>query len=88
MEIIKKNGDSEEFLPNKISISISNCAAEVSTHLTESDLKYIIKKTTHILHCLNRQNTPTSSYEVKCIVYRVLRETGFKKIAQEYMNVR
>lgn len=88
MEIIKKNGKTEEFMPNKISISVSNCAAELSTHLTESDLKYILKKTTDILTNLNRQNTPTSSYEVKCIVYRALRETGFKKIAQEYMNVR
>lgn len=88
MHIIKKNGKIEEFLSTKISTSVSNCAAELETQLTEGDLKHIIKKTVDILHSLDRENSPTSSYEVKCVVYRVLRENGFKNIAQEYMNVR
>lgn len=86
MEIIKRNGKTEQFVIAKINTSISNCAQELSSPLTEGDMKLLTNIVKKKLFDLHRDTSPTSSYEVKGIVYKVLSENGFKKIAAEYIS--
>ena len=86
MEIIKRNGNLEPFSIVKTEISISNCAQELSVPLTEADIKFLSNLVKKKLSDLHRDVSPTSSFEIKGIVYRILCENGFKTIAYEYMS--
>lgn len=86
MEIIKRNGVIEQFLITKTEISISNCSQELLLPLTESDIKFLSNLINEKLFSLHRDTSPTSSYEVKGIVYKILCENGFKRIAEEYIS--
>lgn len=86
MEIVKRNGKTERFTIGKINTSIANCAQELSFPLTEGDIKFLTNIVKKKLLDLHRDISPTSSYEVKGIVYKVLSENGFKTIAKEYIS--
>lgn len=86
MEIIKRNGVIEPFLISKTEISISNCSQELSLPLTEGDIQLLSNLINKKLLHLHRDMSPTSSYEVKGIVYKTLYENGFTKIAHEYIS--
>lgn len=86
MKIIKRNGLIEPFVISKIETSISNCSQELAIPLTESDIKFLSNLITEKLLTLNRDTSPTSSYEVKGVVYKTLYDNGFATIADEYIS--
>lgn len=85
MKIYKRDGFIADFIPTKIETSISNCAHDLNSPLTEGDIKYITKCAVKKIKEIRRDENFTSSYEVKGVVYRLLIECGFQDIAKEYI---
>lgn len=85
MKVIKKNGKVESFSKNKLKVSLENSAKDINIFLTESDLNLILKDIIKIIKSINKDDL-TSTYEVTGIVIQVLKDEGFEKIIESYIN--
>lgn len=83
MKVIKKNGNLSDFIPNKIKTSIENASQDSGIPLNSKDIDLIIDDVEHILVALGREKT--SSYEIKAIIFDVLKKYDFNKVAESYM---
>lgn len=88
MKVIKRNGSIYELDVDKIKTSILNSASDINILLTASDIKLLINEVLYILNTINKNEKirKTSAYELRGIIYYVLAEQGFKKIAMAYMD--
>lgn len=82
MDIIKKSGNTVEFIPNKIKTSIENAADDVNTFLNAKEIELMINDSIETISKIGRT---TSSYEVKCIIFETLLKYGYKNIAIAYI---
>lgn len=85
MKIIKKDGMVKEFNEKKIYTSILNAATDISnSQFNESDLKILLSDVLRTIKTIRKDDTPTSSYEVKGIVISVLLSNGFSDVFKSY----
>lgn len=83
--LVFKNNCEEEFDENKLRKCIELCAERSNYILTQWDSDFIIKEVKKIMKKLEMCNKMTSTYEIRGIVYYVLKENHFKKLSKEYM---
>lgn len=86
MEIIKRNGAFQEFDIKKTENSVYCASVDINQTLNRSDLNLINHEVLKKLNLLKRGEIPTSSFEIKYIVYEILLENNFDKIANEYLH--
>lgn len=86
LKIKKRDLRIEEFSIDKIQTSISHAARDINYQITHADTKAISKKVFNTLTELGREESHTSSYEVKCIVLETLTDFNFNKIAKAFTN--
>ncbi|WP_238903358.1 ATP cone domain-containing protein [Clostridium sp. YIM B02506] len=87
MEIIKKDGRKEIFNKKKLSTSIENSARDNETYLNESDLNFLVGYIENMIKNLRKDNSNTSSYEIKGLVSEALIDNGFKDILNKYLGL-
>jgi transcriptional regulator NrdR family protein len=87
MEIIKKDGRIESFNKKKLSTSIENSARDNETYLNESDLNFLVGYIENVIKDLRKDNSNTSSYEIKGLVIEALIANGFKDILNKYLGL-
>ncbi|MNM41859.1 ribonucleotide-diphosphate reductase subunit alpha [compost metagenome] len=87
MEIIKKDGRIEIFNKKKLSTSIENSARDNETYLNESDLNFLVGYIENMIKNLRKDNSNTSSYEIKGLVSEALIDNGFKDILNKYLGL-
>lgn len=87
MKILKKTGRLEDFDIKKIECSIKNSARDCGFSLIKSDITNIINLTKNKIELYNKRDRIISSYELKMVLYNVLIELGFRKIADVYIAV-
>lgn len=89
MQILKRNGEKQEFYWNKISTSLENAAMDWTHPLTESDIKLLSNLVETRINKLLKYDDKRiiSSLELKIILYESLKEMGFNEIAKIYMEI-
>ena len=88
-KIIKRDGRLQDFNLDKLARSIKCCARDCNIIINESDIKLIcnlVNSKTNKLNSLNKERL-ISSLELKIILYESLRELGFNKIAENYIEI-
>lgn len=87
-KIIKRDGQLQDFNLDKISRSIKCSARDCNIIINDSDVKLIcnlVNSKTNKLSSLNKERL-ISSLELKIILYESLKELGFSKIAENYIE--
>lgn len=87
MKIIKKNGSLNEFDIDKIRTSLENSAKDIDVEITEADLKLILKQIEKNVQSLNGIARVTSTYEIKGLTHKVLKENGFIPLCKSYLGL-
>lgn len=87
MKIIKKDGRIEEFSVKKLSTSIENAARDDKIYFNESDLKLLIGYIENLIKNIRKDNSDTSSYEVRGLVIEALKVNGFKEVLDKYLDL-
>ena len=87
MLVIKKNGSLQEFDIEKIRTSLTNCFCSSNCYMNEGDLNSLSAQFRKILTEVTKDNTHTSTYEIRGIVYHILMENGFINVAKSYMKL-
>ena len=80
--VLKKNKRVEPFDREKIQINLENVSDEIKEPLTKNDIDNIIKGVMKIIY-QNEKNL-ICSFQIKKSVLKVLKELGFKNIANNY----
>ncbi len=88
MWVIKRKGNIEEFDMEKIETSIVNSAQDASSELTQGDVKVLLAQVKKRLEGLTKDNRTTSTYEIRGLVYHVLKDLGFTKALKSYMGLK
>lgn len=86
MNIIKRSGKIVNFEISKVRTSIETASTDVNYPLTESDIKIIISDLLDSLKKLRDENSTTSVYEIRGLIYVILLKHNFDKVCQSYMN--
>ena len=81
LKVVKKDGRIEDFISEKIKVSISNCADDVKLHFNQKELDIIAKEVEDIIIKIRGKDGQTSAYEIRAVVTRVLRNMGYSKVA-------
>lgn len=87
MKIIKKDGRIEDFSVKKLSTSIENAARDDKIYFNESDLKLLIGYIENLIKNIRKDNSDTSSYEVRGLVIEALKVNGFKEVLDKYLDL-
>lgn len=87
MKITKKDGILREFDIEKVSVALVNSAKKVESEISDSDLKLILKQVEKRIQTLNGIARVTSTYEVRGVVYQVLKDNGFTELSRAYMGL-
>lgn len=84
MKLIKKSGKIVDFNPDKIKTSIENTADDIGIFINSHEIEMVIKDIEEVLLNFLRDETPTSSYEVRSLVIDSLSKFGYKNMAKSY----
>ena len=84
--IIKKKGNIVEFDIDKVEKGIVNSANDVKFILNQGDINVILKQIKKELLKLTVNNRATSTYEIRCLVYQALMDSGFETVMKSYMR--
>lgn len=84
LNVVKKDGRIVEFDIEKIKTSVGNSARDSNIQLTKKDLDIIARETKRTIVEVRGEDGHTSSYEIRGVIVRVLKEIGFRKIAEDF----
>lgn len=85
MKLMKKSGKIVEFTPSKIVTSIENAAEDIGVNVSSSDIDLFSKDILSNLKLLSREETYSSTYEIRSLVVDTLINNGYKNIAKSYI---
>lgn len=87
MEIIKKDGRTQDFDEKKIFVSLDNASKDVDTIiLNESDINILVSDIIKRIKDIRSDGTPTSSYEIIGAMMDVLKKDGFSEIVKSFLE--
>lgn len=85
MKLMKKDGKIVDFNPSKIITSIENAADDIGISVTSRDIELLTQDITNSLKLLSREESYSSSYEIRSLVVDTLIKNGYKSIAKSYI---
>ena len=85
MKLMKKSGKIVDFNSSKIVTSIENAADDIGVHVTAREIELFLEDITDTLKILLRNESHTSSYEVRSLVIDTLIKNGYKNISKSYI---
>lgn len=87
MMIIKKDGRLQEYDEKKIHTSIENASKDVQgMSFNESDIRIIVKDITKKLTQIRKDDSPSSTYEIRGVLVEVLIKDGFGEILKSFIQ--
>lgn len=85
MNVIKKNGRQEPFQADKLALSAINTAGDLSQTITNKEGQMIAADVLSIVRQIRGNDGLTSVYELRTILGNVLKQFGYKRVAQHYL---
>ncbi len=85
MEIIKRSGKTQEFLPMKITVAIQKAFASVPTEVSENELKRL---TDYIVDKLKKYSQTIQVETIQDLVETSLMEQGYYEVSKSYILYR
>jgi transcriptional regulator NrdR family protein len=82
LKVVKRRGNIVDFNPDKIRTSVANSAEDAKIYLNERELELIANEVQKIISDVRGPDGTTSSYEIRGVVVRVLKNMGYKDIAR------
>ena len=84
LKVVKRDGRVTDYKKENIMTSVGNSANDSGIQLTHKELDLIEESVEKTIVKVRGQDGITSTYEIRGVIVRVLREMGYKKIAKDF----
>lgn len=84
LRVVKRDGRIIEFKKANIITSVANSARDSQIQLTEKELELIAKSVEKTIKEVRGEDGVTSTYEIRGVVVRALKEMGYKNVAKDF----
>jgi transcriptional regulator NrdR family protein len=84
VKVVKRDGRVTDFKKDNIRTSVGNSANDSGIQLTQKELDLIANAVEKAIVKVRGQDGITSTYEIRGVIVRVLKEMGYKKIAKDF----
>lgn len=84
LRVVKKDGRMIDFKTMNVKTSVANSARDSKIQLTEKELELIAKSVEKTIKEVRGEEGVTSTYEIRGVVVRVLKEMGYKNVAKDF----
>ncbi|HCW72731.1 MAG TPA: hypothetical protein DHM90_01855 [Clostridiaceae bacterium] len=84
LKVVKRDGRISDFARDRIKISVANSARDSEIQVTEKELELIADSVEKTIVKVRGADGITSTYEIRGVVVRVLKEMGYRNIAKDF----
>ena len=84
LKVVKRDGRIIDFRRDRISISVANSARDSEIQITDKELQLIADAVEKTIVKVRGEDGITSTYEIRGVVVRVLKEMGYRNIAKDF----
>ncbi len=84
LRVLKRDGRMLDFQKINVKTSVANSAGDSGIQLTEKELELIAKTVEKTIKEVRGEDGVTSTYEIRGVVVRALKEMGYKNVAKDY----
>lgn len=84
MKVIKKDGRMQDFIKDKLALSIKNSARDVGVLLSEKESLLLSEDVRKKVIFLRGDDGVTSSYEIRAIMTDIMVNSGYSNLAKHY----
>lgn len=84
LKVVKRDGRIIDFQSSNVMTSVANSARDSQIQLTEKELILIAKAVEKTIKEVRGEDGVTSTYEIRGVVVRALKEMGYKNIAKDF----
>lgn len=84
LRVVKRDGRIIDFKTMNVKTSVANSARDSHIQLTEKELELIAKSVEKTIKEVRGEDGVTSTYEIRGVVVRVLKEMGYRNIAKDF----
>ncbi len=86
LKVVKRDGRIVDFDPDRIMTSVANSARDSEIQVTEKELKLIAHAVEKTVTKVRGENGITSTYEIRGVVVRALKDMGYRNIAKDFYD--
>lgn len=86
LKVVKRDGRIVDFDPDRIKTSVANSARDSEIQITEKELKLIADSVEKTISKVRGETGITSTYEIRGVVVRALKDMGYRNIAKDFYN--
>jgi transcriptional regulator NrdR family protein len=84
LKVVKRDGRIIDFEKMNVKTSVANSARDSEIKLTEKELELIAKAVEKTIAEVRGEDGVTSTYEIRGVVVRALKEMGYKNVAKDF----
>ena len=84
LKVVKRDGRIIDFDLERVKVSVENSARDSHIQVSSKELDLIGKSVENTIRKVRGEGGITSTYEIRGVVVRVLKEMGFKNIAKDF----
>lgn len=84
VKVVKRDGRVTDFRKDNIRTSVGNSANDSGIQLTQKELDLIASAVEKAIVKVRGLDGITSTYEIRGVIVRVLKEMGYKRIAKDF----
>ncbi len=84
IRVLKRDGRIIDFDKMNVMTSVANSARDSEIQLTEKELELIAKTVEKTIKDVRGENGVTSTYEIRGVLVRALKEMGYKNVAKDF----
>ncbi len=84
LRVVKRDGRIIDFDKANVKTSVANSAQDSEIQLTEKELELIAKTVEKTIKEVRGEDGMTSTYEIRGVVVRALKEMGYKNVAKDF----
>jgi|LSQX01.3.fsa_nt_gb transcriptional regulator NrdR family protein len=84
LRVVKRDGRIIDFKKSNVMTSVANSARDSNIQLTEKELELIAKSVEKTIKEVRGEDGVTSTYEIRGVVVRALKEMGYKNVAKDF----
>lgn len=84
LKVVKRDGRIIDFDLERIKVSVANSARDSEIQVTEKELVLISHQVEKTIRKVRGEEGITSTYEIRGVVVRVLKEMGYRNIAKDF----
>ncbi|MBR0576518.1 hypothetical protein KCG48_09210 [Proteiniclasticum sp. BAD-10] len=84
LKVVKRDGRIIDFQRENIMVSVGNSARDSNIQLTGKELELIAASVEKTIRKVRGEDGVTSTYEIRGVVVRVLKEMGYRNVAKDF----